>query len=183
MNRLFSTKKLAEYLDMAPLTVRRKAKRGEIPSIKIGNRLRFDKQHIDRWLLERSNRRPVRILVVDDEQLIIGLFKETFEVGGYQLTTALSSLEALEIIKQKQFDLIFLDLLMPELDGGQLLKYIRETDKDVPVVIVTGYPDSEVMKRAMEYGPFSVIKKPFKIDEILSVVRSFAKGVGNEILA
>ena len=66
--------------------------------------------------------------------------------------------------------MIFLDLAMPELDGAELFKYIREIDKDVPVVILTGYPDSEVMARAMECGPFSVIKKPFVINDIITAI-------------
>lgn len=54
MNKLLSATQLAEYLNLKPVTIRRKAKSGGIPSIKIGNRLRFDKQQIDKWLLERT---------------------------------------------------------------------------------------------------------------------------------
>lgn len=162
-------------MDVTPVTVRRKAQGGEIPSIKIGNRLRFDKQQIDKWLLEKSNRGPAQILVVDDELVVGDLIKNTLEMGRYQVTATLSSLEALEIIKQKHFDLIFLDLLMPELDGAELFKHIRETDKEVPVVIVTGYPHSEVMEKAMEHGPFTIIKKPFTINDVLNAARSVAQ--------
>ncbi len=164
---------------MTPVTIRRKAQSGEIPSIKIGNRLRFNKPQIDKWLLEKSNRGPRQILVVDDEPAVGNLIKNTLEMGRYQVTTILSSLEALEIITEKRFDLIFLDLLMPELDGSELFKHIRETDKEVPVAIVTGYPYSEVMEKAMEYGPFTVIKKPFMINEVLNVVRGVARGGDN----
>jgi len=175
MDKLLSTNKIADYLDMNPITVRRKAQSGEIPSIKIGNRLRFDKQQIDKWLLEKSNRDPVQVLVVDDEPAVGDLIKNALEMGRYQVTTTLSSLAALEIIKQKHFDLIFLDLLMPGLDGGDLFKHIREIDKDIPVVIVTGYPHSEVMEKAMEHGPFMVIKKPFTISDVLNTVRSIVR--------
>lgn len=177
MDKLLSTKKVAEYLDMVPLTVRRKAKSEEIPSIKIGNRLRFDKQQIDRWLLGRSNGRPVQILVVDDEPLVGQLFKDSLNELGYQVTATLSSIEALELLNTRHFDLIFLDLLIPELDGAELFRRIRQMDKDVPVAIITGYPDSEVMRRAMQHGPFTVIKKPFTGDDIISTVRSFVDGV------
>jgi len=177
MNRLLSTKKLAEYLDIAPLTVRRKAKSGEIPSIKIGNRLRFDKQQIDRWLLERSSSRPVHILVVDDEPIIGQLFKDSLDEYSYQVTNTLSSLEALEIIRSKHFDLIFLDLLIPELNGAELFRRIRQMDKNMRVAIITGYPDSDLMRRAMEYGPFTVMKKPFNSEDILNTVNSFMQGM------
>jgi excisionase family DNA binding protein len=177
MDKLLSTKALAEYLDMAPLTVRRKTLTGEIPSIKIGNRLRFDKQQIDRWLLEKSNRRPVHILVVDDEPLVGELFKDSLNEPGYQVTTTLSSIEALELINTRHFDLIFLDLLMPELDGAELFRRIRQTDKRIPVAIITGYPDSNLMGKAMEHGPFTVLKKPFTGDDILNTVQRFVEGV------
>jgi len=177
MDKLLSTKRVAEYLDISPLTVRRKVKSGEIPSIKIGHQLRFDKQQIDRWLLERSNRRPVQILVVDDEILVGELFKNCLNEPGYQVTTTLSSIEALELINTRHFDLIFLDLLIPEIDGAELFRRIRQTDKRIPVAIITGYPDSEVMRRAMEHGPFMVLKKPFAVDDILNTVQRFVEGV------
>ncbi|MFC1953837.1 response regulator [Chloroflexota bacterium] len=179
MDKLLSTKKVAEYLDISPLTVRRKVKSGEIPSMKIGHQLRFDKQQIDRWLLDRSNSRPVQIMVVDDEPLIGQLFQGSLEGTGYQVTITLSSIEALELFNNTHFDLIFLDLLMPELDGAELVRHIRQIDKQIPVTIITGHPDSEAMKRAMDFGPFMVLKKPFTADDILTAVRSFTRNKVN----
>ena len=176
MNRLLSVKEVAEYLNVKPVTVRRRANSGEIPSIRIGNRIRFHKQQIDGWLLDRSNGRPTQILVVDDEPLVGQLFKDSLNELGYQVTATLSSLEALELLNNRHFALIFLDLLIPELDGAELFRRIRQMDKDVPVAIITGYPDSDLMKRAMEYGPFTVMKKPFNSDDIMNIVRSFVQG-------
>ncbi|MFC2047118.1 response regulator [Chloroflexota bacterium] len=175
MEQLLSTKIVAEYLNISPLTVRRKVKTGEIPSIKIGHQLRFDKQQIDRWLLEKSKRRPIQVLVIDDEPLVGELFRDSLDGKSYQVTTTLSSLEALELIGNRHFALIFLDLLMPELDGAELFRRIKKMDKDLPVAIITGYPDSELMERAMEHGPFTVLKKPFTGDDILNIVRSFVQ--------
>ena len=178
MDRLLSAKEVAEYLHVKPITVRRKAQSGEIPSIKIGHRLRFDKKQIDRWLQSNTRGRPIHILVVDDEPLVGELFKESLNENIYQVTATLSSLEALELVSNKHFDIIFLDLLIPELDGAELFRRIRQMDKDVPVAIITGYLDSDLMKRAMEYGPFTVMKKPFNSDDIMNVVRSFVRGAG-----
>ncbi len=177
MDKLLSTKKVADYLDMNPMTVRRKAQTGEIPSIKIGNRLRFDKQQVDKWILQNSRGRRTSILVVDDEPMVGQLFKESLNEHGYQETTTLSSIEALELMGEKHFDLIFLDLLIPELDGAELFRRIRQMDKELPVAIITGYPDSDLMRRAMEHGPFTVIKKPFNSDQIFDIVRSFTQSV------
>lgn len=118
-----------------------------------------------------------QVLVVDDEPVIGDLIKNTLEIGNYQVTTTLSSLEALELMGRQHFDLCFLDLLIPELDGAELFRRIRQMDKELPVAIMTGYPDSDLMRKAMEHGPFTVIKKPFVINDILNVARSFAKSV------
>lgn len=176
MNKLLSVKEVAEYLNVKPVTVRRRANSGEIPSIRIGNRIRFHKQQIDRWLLKHSKGRSVHVLVVDDEPMVGQLFKDNLNETGYQVTTTTSSLEALKLLNNRHFDLIFLDLLMPELDGAELFHQIRQIDKKTPVAIITGYPDSDIMRRAMEHGPYTVMQKPFSSDDILNIVRSFVRG-------
>lgn len=175
MSELLTTIEIAEYLNFKPVTIRRKAKRGEIPSIRIGNRLRFDKKQIDRWLLQRSNGGPLHILVIDDEPVIGQLFKDSLKEYDYEVTTTLSSLEALELVSNRHFDLIFLDLLMPEFDGAELLHHIRRMDGHMPMAIIAGYSDSDLMNRAMEHGPLIVMKKPFDSNQILDAVRSFTK--------
>ncbi|MFC1995672.1 response regulator [Chloroflexota bacterium] len=177
MDKLLTTKIVAEYLNVKPITVRRKAQIGEIPSIRIGNRLRFDKKQIDKWLLQRSNVRPVHILVVDDEPSIGQLFIDSLSEPHYQVTTTVSSLEALELIDNIHFDIICLDLDMPELSGAQLFYRIRMVDKDIPVAIITGSPVIDLMIEAMEYGPFMVLKKPFTSNDIIGAFRSLIQGV------
>ena len=172
MNRLLSSREIAEYLDLDEVTVRRKAAKGEIPSIKIGNRYRFDQAQIDDWLAKNTVGEAISILVIDDDPIICRLFKDTLERHGYKVTTSLSSLEALDHMLDKQFNLIFLDLKMPELDGAELFQRIRQIS-DVPVVIITGYPDSDLMEKALECGPFLVMKKPFDSIDIVGAVQSF----------
>jgi excisionase family DNA binding protein len=176
IDRLWSTKEVAEYLKVLLITIRRKAQNGEIPSIKIGHRLRFDYKQIDKWLQKNSRGKPVHILVVDDEPLVGQLFKDSLNETGYQIITTLSSIEALELIDKSHFDLIFLDLLIPEIDGAELFRRIRQVEKQVPVVIITGYTDSDVMKRALEHGPFIVLKKPFTGVDIINTIQSFVEG-------
>jgi len=181
MEKLLSTNNIAEYLDVTPATVRRKALNGEIPSIKVGNRLRFNKQQVDKWIMQNSKGRRIPILVVDDEPVVGQLIKDSLDEFGYQVTTTLSSLDALGLLSNKHFDLIFLDLLIPELDGAELFRRIKQMDKQIPVVIITGYPDSEVMKRAMEHGPLMVLKKPFTVEDVLNTVQVFVDRVTTRI--
>ncbi len=177
MEDLLTTKQIAKYLQLNPVTVRRKVAKGEIQAVKIGRQIRFDKAQIDAWLAQNNTGGKVQILIIDDEPVIGQLFKDSLKGSGYQVTTTLSSLEALELVGDRHFDLIFLDLFMPELNGAELFRRIRQMDNHVPVAIITGYPDSDLMGRAMEYGPFTIMKKPFNSDDILNTVRTFAQGV------
>ena len=172
MNKLLSSREVAEYLDLDEVTVRRKAAKGEIPSIKIGKRYRFDKAQIDSWLTKNTVGEAISILVIDDDPIICRLFRDTLERHGYQVTTSLSSVDALRLVRDNQFNLIFLDLKMPELNGAELFHEIRQLS-NVPVVIITGYPDSDLMEKAMECGPFLVMKKPFDSIDIIGAVQSF----------
>ncbi len=176
MDKLLNTNEVAQFLNVKPITIRRKAATGEIPAVKFGNRYRFDKSQIDRWLVHKDKENPMQILVIDDEPLIGQLFGTSLGEHSYQLTTTLSSLEALELFKTRHFDLIFLDLLMPELDGAELFRQIRQMDGKTPVVIITGYPDSDTMSRAMKYGPITVLKKPFYSEQIHDVIQSLDMG-------
>lgn len=127
-------------------------------------------------ILNISASSSLHVLVVDDEASIGLLFKDVLREPVYKVTVMQSSRKALELISRNHYDLIFLDLVMSEIDGSELFRCIRETDNDVPVIVITGYPDSDLMNRAMEYGPFLVMKKPFDGDDIYKAVHSL---VGN----
>lgn len=80
-----------------------------------------------------------RILVVDDEENIRLLFKEELEEEGYEVDTASNGIEALEKIKESQFDVIVLDIKMPVMDGIQALNAIKNINKDQPVILCSAY--------------------------------------------
>ena len=172
---LLTAKELAQYLKVKPQTVLRKARKGELPAIRVGQRLRFNKKQINRWLSEQTAGKPVEILVIDDEPVVGELLRASLEMCGYRITTTTSSRQGLELIAAQHFDFIFLDLVMPELDGSEVFRRIREMDRDTTVAIITAYSDSELMMKAMEYGPFLVIRKPFAIVEVIEAVRSFSR--------
>jgi excisionase family DNA binding protein len=174
MKALLTPQELAEMLQLNSATITRKAKKGEIPAIKIGKQFRFDKEQIDKWLFRQTVGRPAHILVVDDEPVICQLFRDSLKINGYKVTTTLSSPEALELVAKQHFDLIFLDLVMPEIDGSELFHRIRNIDKQVPIAIITGYPDSELLIKAKKQGPFIIMIKPFTDDEILQAVYTFS---------
>ena len=119
------------------------------------------------------------ILVVDHEPLIVQLFRGYLKrTTDYQVTTTLRSIEALELVlvAKRHFDLIFLELFMPRFEGAEVFHRIREIEKQVPIVIMTGSPDSDLLRRARELGPFAVVIKPFKWEEIANIIGSLSNG-------
>ena len=175
MSELLTTKEVAGYLKLRPETVLRGVKKGEIPAIKVGGHFRFDKKQIDDWLQNNSTSKK-RILVVDDDEPIRKLFKETLEKNNYHVLTVDSGTKALKLARSWNFDLIFLDLKMSAMDGVETFRKIRRIDRLVPVVIITGYSASEMLRKAIKQAPFGVMKKPFGSKDILRSAENFLNG-------
>ena len=175
MPELMTVEELGQYLRFTKKTIYKLLKQGSIPSIKIGNKWRFDKAAIDRWLHQYMEGVRARILVIDDEEIIRALFKETLERQGRTVVTAGSGAEGIELVRRWDFDIVFLDLKMPGMDGAEFLEQLRSTKPGLPVTIITGYPGSEMMERAFTYGPFGVMNKPFDSAAIINAVNSFLK--------
>lgn len=81
----------------------------------------------------------MRILVVDDEKNILKLYQAELEDEGYEVVTANSGKEALEVFDRENPDLVTLDILMPDMDGIQVLRYLKEKKPSVPVIMLTAY--------------------------------------------
>lgn len=175
MNELLTINDVAKYLKLKPATVMRKAAKGEIPATKAGRQYRFDRQQIDEWLRYKSTAKK-RILVIDDEEMIRRVFKDTLQDSGYHVITSKDGTEALELVKSWNFDLIFLDLKMPEMNGPETFRQIRQINSSVPIVIITGYPISQLMEQALEQGPFGTMRKPFDASDIQRSADSFLRG-------
>jgi CheY-like chemotaxis protein len=97
------------------------------------------------------------------------------EDAGHLVTLAASGKEALELVAKQEFDLLFLDLKMPGMDGADVYQQIRAHKPRLPVVIITGYPDSDIMAKALAQGPFGVMNKPFGESDILGATRNFLR--------
>jgi len=175
MPQLMTVEELGDYLRFNKKTVYRLLKQGDIPAIKIGNKWRFDKKAIDRWLRNGTEGVRSRILVIDDDELIRSIFKETLEEQGHTVVTVGTGAEGIECVKRWDFDLVFLDLKLPGTDGAELLKQMRSAKPELPVTIITGYPGSEMMEKALKQGPFGVMNKPFDSPDIINAVNSFLK--------
>jgi len=111
------------------------------------------------------------IHVIDDEPIIQDVLAQLLSSEGYDVELSSSGEEALEKQATQSFDLILLDLLMPGLDGIEVLKAIRKIDPQAIIIIITAYASVESAIAAMKLGAFDYIQKPFKHEELLLVIR------------
>src|SRR3972149_3166569 len=114
------------------------------------------------------------ILIVDDEQSICDVISVVLRKEGYAVTTTTSPKEAIKLFKKTAFDVVIQDIKMPEMDGIELLKRLKEINSDAIVVIMTAYSTWERAVEAMRLGAFGYIKKPFdtNLDIRITVVRA-----------
>ena len=111
------------------------------------------------------------IFVVDDEVNIRELLARILAEAGYDVVTAANGHEALEKLAQNNINLVLLDIRMPELDGFETLKRIREKS-EIPVMMLTGVDDAAAVYDAMGLGADDYVKKPFHKQELLARIQS-----------
>lgn len=119
----------------------------------------------------------MRILVVDDEKIIVKGIKFNLENEGFDVETAYNGEDALEIVKNVHLDLVILDLMMPKLDGLETCKRIREFST-VPIIMLTAKSEDTDKLLGFEYGADDYITKPFNILELKSRVRAILRRSG-----
>lgn len=112
----------------------------------------------------------VRVLVVDDDKAICEYMETFLSKDGFEVKTLNDPSEAPEEVKNGGYHLVVLDLMMPKMDGLQVLERIRKVDNDVAVVIFTGYPSLETAVQSMKLDAVDYLKKPFNPEEFRVVV-------------
>ena len=112
-----------------------------------------------------------RILVVDDEESIRFTFDAFLTDAGYRVDTAPSLKEALTLAEATTYDAVFLDILLGRESGMQMLRYVRETNPNCPVVMITGAPEIATAAEAVRLGAFDYLTKPVHQDELLRIAR------------
>ncbi len=170
---LLDAREAARYLKLNEQTVRRLARENQIPAFKVGGTWRFKKSVLDRWAEEQHKApRGRHILVVDDEEPVRDFVRRVLEREGHNVLSASEGGEALAILDDQKVDCVFLDLKMPGMGGPETLKRIREGWGEVPVVILTGYPEIALMHRALQYAPVTLLAKPVTREQISEAVVS-----------
>ena len=115
-----------------------------------------------------------KILIVDDEEIIVKLLSMSLRSDGYEIVTAYSGEQGLEVFKAESPDIVVTDIKMPGMDGLELLKNIKKIDSEKEVIIVTGHGDIDSTITALQYGASDFINKPVR-DEALAIALDRAK--------
>jgi DNA-binding NtrC family response regulator len=117
----------------------------------------------------------VLVLVVDDRLEDRETFKDILESKGYKVTTAEDGYGAIELVKKGNFDIIFIDVKMPDIDGVKTFEEIHKIKPDIPVIMVTGYTVEELLKDALDKGAYACIYKPVDMDKIIKIAEEVKK--------
>ena len=106
-----------------------------------------------------------RVLVVDDQEYTREIFREALSTIGHEVVCAQGGLSAIEKIREEHFDIVFLDLVMPNMDGIETFKVIKELDPDLPVVMMTGFALESRITEALELGALDYLYKPYDVEK------------------
>ena len=176
--RVFTVSEVAAALRVHPNTVRHWSDAGLLKTSRIGprgdRRFSWDDIHsfLNHWNggAQWGNPYRRRVLIVDDERRIRDLLKDIVEKQGCEAVSVQSGERALEELEKGSFDLIFLDLVLPGLDGVDVLRAIKAKGDNAVVAVVTGHGDEPIALEAMSLRPLVLIRKPFDVADIIRVV-------------
>lgn len=116
-----------------------------------------------------------RMLILDDDAFILNILNRAFEVNGYDVRVTSNPYEAIDIVRAGLTDIAIVDLVMPKLDGFQVLDRIKKEDSELPIVFITGSDKIETKVNALKRGVEDYITKPFNVEEVVARVESILK--------
>jgi excisionase family DNA binding protein len=178
---VLTSQEAARLLGAHVETIRRMARRGAIPAYKIGKDWRFNKIALLNW--SQSNpalEKKATLMVIDDDVGIRKLIHRCLEGAGYQVLSAPDGAYGLLEIQRNEVDLLLLDLDLPQMDGPAIIAEVRRMHPELPIILVTGCQDSELMVQAYRHGPFMLVPKPIDRETLLSAVRLTFEGSLNQ---
>ena len=178
---MLSTSEAAEFLRVHVETIRRMARKNELPTYRVGRQWRIPKDALIEWAeAHHPNQRVPLVLVVDDEKSIRQTTRLFLESENCEVKTAATGEEALGMARKRMPDLVLLDLVMPGISGVDVLKELHLMDPDLPVVVVTGYPDSKLMTEALRFPPVTLLPKPLDKATLTRTVRRVLQGTSRK---
>ena len=183
MHNLMTVKETAEYLRIPLPTVYYLVQRGQLPAVQIGGRWRVKKDALDRDVLRNEDEGQPTVLVVDDDTGLQSMFKLFLKKQGFSRIVVGSGKEAIAALQKHKFELCFLDLQLPDTTGDEVYKQAKQIQPGLPIVIITGYPDSQTLDNILKLGPVTVLKKPLEVDALQQTLRLLGHKVNEKIKA
>lgn len=117
-----------------------------------------------------------RLLVIEDDVAVANLLRRGLELGGNEVTLAEDGAAGREVWKSGKFDLVLLDIMLPEVDGITLCAEMKANGDKTPVILLTARDEDEARQRGMDAGAADYLNKPFDLDELLARVRDNVGG-------
>ncbi len=165
----------AKFLGVAQSTIRKWSDQGRVPAFYTpGGHRRFRRRDLESFVdhsgPEGSRGGPL-VLIVDDDARLREYMRVNLELGGYSVREAESAEGALAAIENQAPDLVLLDVVMPGVDGWQLLRRLEERHGSIPVIMFSGQVDESGAAEAAERGARGFVGKPFDPEELLARAR------------
>jgi len=183
-NRNFSTVEIAKFMDVSYKTVGRWIDDGKLEAFVTpgGHRRVYADKLID-FIRKRNMKTPPEleilessnILIVDDDKKILGYIKKAIrkKFPEYEVYTASNGFAAGESVAEHSPILVILDIMLPGIDGFEVCKNIKERNKDIKVIAITGYDSPERKKKMLECGADGYLTKPFGYDDLIDSVNVY----------
>lgn len=114
--------------------------------------------------------KPLKILLIDDQPDFIETLSFWLKSKGHAVSTALDGETGIQLIRTERFDLVFLDVHMPKMDGLKTLTKIRATNKNLPVILLTAYPEEGITAQAKELGISGFFPKEGNFEKLTNVI-------------
>jgi DNA-binding NtrC family response regulator len=112
----------------------------------------------------------IKILIIDDEEIIRISCERALQVSGFATGVAAGGREGIEMLEKEKYDVVLLDLKMPDIDGMEVLHRIKTSWPDVKVIMISGYSTVDTAVNALRQGAVNFIQKPFSPDTIISAI-------------
>ena len=126
-------------------------------------------------IIEELLREKILILLVDDQFADRERLKAILEDKGYRVATASNGAEALEMVKSRHYDVIFLNVSLPDMSGIKTFEQVKKIDPGAAVIMMTGYTEEDLVKKTINAGAYTCLHKPFDMETVTTLVEAIAE--------
>ena len=119
-----------------------------------------------------------RILIVDDEPYIRDLIRQTLKARNYEAGMAANGVEALEVLSRERYDIMVTDVVMPGMEGYELVKQAKRLHPHIRIIVLTGYPRTTDIGDFLLQGADDLLPKPFRANDLLAVIKRVEQKIG-----